>query len=183
MKALVPTVAFFSGLRDPETGMDFFGPGWRNKLRTCVESILKGYLSDPPHLSIHTCVRVVNVEFDVCTWHCHRGTPGLEGFHANTRDGTKSITFKRGNHDDPARSKHAASSFSTSLATRSPTKRSAAQGSPHSAHRRSVGRSSRWECCRCACEPRGTRAAAPAAGSARHRHLAPPRCVLSCHGA
>ena len=85
MKALLPTVKFFSVLKDPETGMDFFGPGWRQKLRTCVDSILKGYLSDAPHLSMYTCVRVVDAEFGVYKWRCHRGSSGLEGYHQHFR--------------------------------------------------------------------------------------------------
>ena len=65
IKSLICTVEFFSLLIDPETGTNFFGPGWRRQFRTAISYVQKGYLSDPPNISMYTRVGVISERFGV----------------------------------------------------------------------------------------------------------------------
>ena len=83
IKSLINTVEWFGShvTRPWETSL----PGWRLKFRTAIGYVMKGYLSDPPHLSMYTLVKVISEEYGVCQWRCHRGTSVLEGYHLHYR--------------------------------------------------------------------------------------------------
>ena len=83
--SLITTINFFSTVIDPETGHQFFGAGWRKQFRTAISYVQKGYLSDSPHMSMYSKVKLISAKYNVWQYRCCRGTSALEGYHLHYR--------------------------------------------------------------------------------------------------
>ena len=85
LAALIPTVAFFSLLVDPEKNRRFFlkASVVQPEIRLRVHDIQCGMLSDNPSYSVY--IKTGSLSFERCRYRCTRDTSGLEGSHQGLR--------------------------------------------------------------------------------------------------
>ncbi len=76
---LLSVYYFFSKLKDPETGNDFFSPGHEAICRKELAYVAKGELSDHPTIPLYIQLRTTKTGLAISR--CLRTSSGLEGYH------------------------------------------------------------------------------------------------------